>query len=570
MRTVLAIVSVLVVVEVAGPAWAATWPAIPARLSVAEGEVLVQAVGSPEWTVASVNFPLGPGDRVRVAGGGRAEVQFADGAIVRLNRDTSIELQGSSGRASFGARIGLEFGTAMYSVRRTRPNGGLFQVDLPQASLRASAIATFRSDLLPDGSFQVSVRSGEVLVETAAGPIEARTGDFVRFDPDLRPRLYTLVEGDDFDRWSSLRDHELSRVAGTAHIPPALAAYGPEFGTHGRWVTDPSYGYVWAPFVETGWTPFRDGRWVRWRDEFVWIADEPWGWAPYHHGRWWFAAGVGWVWVPPVEPELIWSPGAVAWLHGPEFVAWVPLAPGEIYRPSTTHVHVTHVHITKTFVNAKVRHALVVAKQATFHAGGRGSVSSAESPGLFGAGARVAFGPPPGPAPSRPASLPSHSVRTREATPVRIGHRVGGFGSRQAVADPIDSSRHRGIPPGVDRPDTPSRSSVSSGPIQRFPTGVTGGRVAPSIPVPATPAVGPSRSAIGSRGASVAPAPGVNRSGVSMQGSGARQARSVHVASPSRAVAQRPDVAAGTRMGSAPGETMPARGHPPGVLAGGR
>ncbi len=570
MRTVLAIASILVVAAMVGQAGAETWPAMPARLSVAEGEVLVQGVGSREWIVASVNFPLGPGDRVWVTGGGRAEVRFADGAIVRLNRDTSIELGGPSVRGPLGGRIGVERGTAIFSVRRIRAQGGLFQVDLPQASLRASAISTFRSDLLPDGSFQVSVRSGEVLVETAEGSIGVRTGDFLRFDPDLRPHLYALVEGDDFDRWSNLRDRELSRVAGTAHIPPELAAYGPEFGTHGRWVKVPSYGHVWAPFVETGWTPFRDGRWVRWQDELTWVSDEPWGWAPYHHGRWWFAPGIGWVWVPPVEPELIWSPGAVAWLHGPEFVAWVPLAPGEIYHPSTTYVHVTHVHITKTFVNAKARNAWVVAKKGTFHAGGRGSASSAEFPGLFTAGARAAFGPPPGAAPSRPAPLPSHPVRMREARPVAIGHGVGEFGSRQAVAGPIRSSHHRVTPPGVTRPDTPARSSASSGPFQKVPTAVMGRRVAPALPVPAAPAGGPSRPAVGSRGASIAPASGLSRSGVPMQVSGAREARPFHVASPPRAVAHPPHGATSTQMGPSNEEVKPARAHPPGVLAGGR
>ena len=75
----------------------------------------------------------------------------------------------------------------------------------------------------------------------------------------------------------------------------------------------------------------------------TWIAAEPWGWAPYHYGRWFFAPTVGWAWTPgPRFAHPVWSPALVAFFGygggvgvGVGFgnVGWVPLAPGESYRP---------------------------------------------------------------------------------------------------------------------------------------------------------------------------------------------------------------------------------------------
>ena len=380
MKTAVAIATIFLTLGLTSPVGAEEWPAIPARISLVEGEVLVQLEGSQDWASASSNLPLGPGDRVWVDGVGRAELQLPEGNVVRLGSDTGLDLRTFSAPGALATQIGLERGMATFYINRLQPSNAVFQLRLPQASLRTYIPSTFRSDLFPDGSVQVSVYSGEVIVETPGGITEVRGQQSLRLSPDLTPRVYALAQGDEFDRWNNLRDLQLSRDARTTYLPSEIATYAPEFNAYGHWVPVPDYGYAWAPSVEVGWTPFSQGQWIWWRGEHVWISSEPWGWVSYHYGRWRFYPAVGWVWVPPVATGVIWHPGAVAWVYGPEFVAWVPLAPGEIYyghryygpwSVNIINVQVTNVHLTNVFANARVTNAVVVVHKETFLTGRR-------------------------------------------------------------------------------------------------------------------------------------------------------------------------------------------------------
>ena len=94
---------------------------------------------------------------------------------------------------------------------------------------------------------------------------------------------------------------------------------------YGTWAAVGSYGYCWRPGrVAAGWRPYCEGHWAWTPCGWTWLSEEPWGWACYHYGRWVMTAECGWVWVPGRE----WAPAWVSWRHGPDFVAWAPLAPG--------------------------------------------------------------------------------------------------------------------------------------------------------------------------------------------------------------------------------------------------
>ena len=140
----------------------------------------------------------------------------------------------------------------------------------------------------------------------------------------------------------------------------------------------PDYGYVWTPTVVVGarWSPFRDGRWIWMGGDYVWVAYEPWGWAPYHYGRWSFIINIGWFWVPPIAREVYWSPGYVGWVRTADYVAWVPLAPGEIYygrgyygqhSVNITNVNINQVSITNVYKNVYVNNGVTVVNRNTFN-----------------------------------------------------------------------------------------------------------------------------------------------------------------------------------------------------------
>ena len=77
------------------------------------------------------------------------------------------------------------------------------------------------------------------------------------------------------------------------------------------------------------------------------MDDAPWGFAVSHYGRWANISGT-WGWVPgPVREQAVYAPALVAFVGGNNFrvalsvggaaaeVGWFPLAPREVYRPSS-------------------------------------------------------------------------------------------------------------------------------------------------------------------------------------------------------------------------------------------
>lgn len=461
MNTAAAVVSVFLVLGIVSPAWAQEWPANPARLSMVEGEVAAQMAGSPEGIAATSNLPLGPGDRLWVTGHGRAEIQLPEGNTLRLGDHASIELGASTSPSAWSSPVRLERGMATFYIRRLPPELAAFQVELPQASVLASVSSTFRADLFPDGSALVSVHAGEVVVQTPEGSTEVRNRQTLRLSPDRRSQLYALAPWDEFDRWNDLRDIQLSRTAPASYLPAEMTPYASDFVAYGHWVPVPPYGYGWAPTVEAGWSPFRQGQWISWRGELVWLSSEPWGWAPYHYGRWLFYPAIGWVWIPPGPELVIWNPGAVAWITGSEFVAWIPLAPGEIFfgfrdfgpaSVNITKVQVTNVQVTNVFVNRRATSAVVVVHKGTFVAGGRAPASFSPPTDVFVAGGRRAIGPPPfrpaavllRHAPSRPmvrqgspqlSTTPRRTLEgSRPALPTVRGPEVGGTRGRSVLS----------------------------------------------------------------------------------------------------------------------------------------
>src|SRR5574337_1742855 len=162
MNRTVAAMSAWLALGVICPAWAQEWPTNPARMSLIEGEAGVLMAGASEGMAATSNLPLGPGDRVWIAGHGRAEIQLPEENAVRLGDDTSVELGASPSPSAWSSPVRLERGMATFYLRRLPPEIAAFQVDLPYATVLVSTPSTFRADLFPDGSVQLSVHAGEV------------------------------------------------------------------------------------------------------------------------------------------------------------------------------------------------------------------------------------------------------------------------------------------------------------------------------------------------------------------------------------------------------------------------
>ncbi len=344
------------------------------RFSLVDGDVQIYTGDTRQWVPTSVNMPLASEDRVWVPDAGRTELQLADGSILRLDQDSSLDVLSLQPDT---AQFYMDQGGAYVNFQGYKDS--MVQVDTPLTSILCYDPSRFSIDISGDGTVTVSVFRGIVYYTTDTGQeaIPARqklvmSSDYAELDP--------IGPGTRWDQWNFERDRRLyGSDYSTQYLPDALDAYSADFDNYGNWVYVPEYGNCWVPNgVPAGWAPYREGRWTWIAGDYVWVSYEPWGWAPYHYGRWAFVASVGWCWVPPPPEAVYWSPGYVGWVNTGSYVAWVPLAPGDTYygygyfgpnSVNITNINITNVRVTNVYRNVHVNNAVTVVNLRSFVAG---------------------------------------------------------------------------------------------------------------------------------------------------------------------------------------------------------
>ncbi len=341
-------------------------PSRVARLGYTSGAVSFSPAGEDDWVRSTINRPLTTGDRLWSDAGARAEVQIG-GAMIRMGAGTGVSVLNLDDRI---AQLQLTQGVLNVRVRRLEP-GQVLEVDTPNLAFALRQPGEYRIEVDPDGSATTIVMrkgQGDVYGEGAAYVIDSRqpyrfTGTGLReYQYVDTPRL------DEFDRWSSDRDRNYDNSPSARYVSQDVVGYQ-DLDVNGTWRVDASYGNVWIPNrVATGWAPYRDGHWV-WVDPWgwTWVDDAPWGFAVSHYGRWTNLRGT-WGWVPgPVQTRAYYAPALVAFVGGPNFqiaissgnvggVAWFPLAPREVYRPSyvVSRGYFENINRSNTVVNNTV------------------------------------------------------------------------------------------------------------------------------------------------------------------------------------------------------------------------
>ena len=342
---------------------AADPPARVARMANIGGPVSFSPAGEDEWVLATANRPLITGDRVWADAGARAELQIGSLAV-RLGSQTSITILNLDDRV---AQFQLAQGALNVRVRRMDP-GQTVEVDTPLLALSLRHPGIYRIDVDAASaatSIAVVNGEGEAYGEGAAYTISG--GQWYRFaDSALRDYQYdALPPADAFDAWTRERDRREDNPVAARYVSPDVIGYS-DLDEYGTWSTVEGYGNVWVPTsVASDWSPYREGRWA-WIEPWgwTWVDDAPWGFAPFHYGRWAYARE-RWCWVPgPARGRAVYAPALVAFVGGDSFrvsvgagapargIAWFPLAPGEVYRPSyrVSRDYFTRVNVSNTNV----------------------------------------------------------------------------------------------------------------------------------------------------------------------------------------------------------------------------
>lgn len=283
----------------------------PPHLAYADGVVDLELDGQVE--PATPSTALLAGDRVRTRNG-RAEIVYADGTVVHLDRDTAIEVMSPTRLRLTGGRL---------VVRTSAALSDAFVVDTAAASIEMSPRGEYgvtmderRRDL------SLAVARGLADAETWSGRLVVRAGERADVPDSGAARLYAYNSArfDAFERWSAERVNAFTTAASAAQLPYELRAHGPVMDQYGTWGHVPTYGSVWFPRVGPTWRPYFEGRWRHTRYGWTWIGYDPWAWPTHHYGRWGFSGGV-WFWIP----ARVWAPAWVSWAYAPSYVSWAPL-----------------------------------------------------------------------------------------------------------------------------------------------------------------------------------------------------------------------------------------------------
>ena len=360
------------------------------RISLVQGQVLMQAKDEGEWTEASINYPVADGDRIMTERNGRVELQLKNGTYVRIGETSQLDIIALSvDRGKAFIHLNQLEGKIYVNHRQVNEEASPLYIDLPYGVLSAFVPTRFRINLTSSEA-RISVLEGNVEFKSEGRPIPLTQGKTLVARDGGYAEVAQLYGRDEWDRWNEARDHELfqKRYAQT-YLPPDLEPWGYEMEGNGRWIYTPEYQYAWVPTVVVGWTPFQYGHWAWRRGIYCWIPREPWGWIPFHYGRWVRHHHHGWAWVPPFRHAAIWNPGAVAWHIGPKHVSWVPLGPGEIYYghryygPHSININRVNINIQKNaYINARIKDAVVTVQNDSFNRKNPARITHVENPFL--------------------------------------------------------------------------------------------------------------------------------------------------------------------------------------------
>ncbi|MBV9866168.1 MAG: FecR domain-containing protein [Abitibacteriaceae bacterium] len=313
-----------------------------ARFTYVSGNVTWRADDNSDWSTATVNLPIRQGAQLWVTGGGRAEIQFDDGSLLRLGTDALVTLQTLYSDAD-GEFTEIKLNAGLISLR-LRHEHSIYQVDAPFISAKSVGPASLRmgAGIGADSAVEVAVKEGQVTIEGSQGKTTLHAPSYLRLRDADAPYLPGLLPArDTWERWNDDRDRWLNRAADRPsrhYVPENVGIVCDNLDDYGDWHNDDRYGHVWCPRV-TGadWRPYYYGNWT-WVSPFgwTWVSSEPWGWAPYHYGTW-INRPYGWAWVPgPVNQY--WCPAVVNFCEYNGSVGWCPLAPFEVSYPSFLNI----------------------------------------------------------------------------------------------------------------------------------------------------------------------------------------------------------------------------------------
>ncbi|MGH7152865.1 MAG: DUF6600 domain-containing protein [Acetobacteraceae bacterium] len=340
------------------------------RLASYQGTVSFHTADQDSWSPAEVNYPITSGDAFWTQPGAQAGIQVSD-TFIGMAPTTELDVNTLDNTVFAAAE---PQGEIFLNVADLQP-GQSYVVQTPRGGVTIATPGQYGITAgTTDSPTRITVLAGAAQV-TGSAPLDVPAGQTAvisgnqTFQAQLEP-----ATRDDF-LTEMLARQQQQTPAQVVALPAVVQQMpgGSELAGYGTWSSDPSYGQVWYPQVQSGWVPYREGRWAYvapWG--WTWIDSDPWGFAPFHYGRWVFI-GNRWAWVPgggvvvaaPLYP--VYAPALVtffgigigvgiavaAFFERP--ICWVPLGPGEPWHPwfraSPTYVRNVNIRNVTNITN---------------------------------------------------------------------------------------------------------------------------------------------------------------------------------------------------------------------------
>lgn len=509
----LAILPAAAVAQVAAPAAGGAPPAVVGWLAQPSGTVWVAPGAGQPWQPALANQPLQSGEIVATAPDGDTTIGvMAMRAVLGPSSEFAIDDLGAGGVSATetSGEVALDLSQL--------PPGARVDVATPRGTVEIAEAGRYEIAAgAEDQPTIVTALGGAASIVNGASVENVGPGQTATLSNDPNGTIAVAVSAATPD--PLLRSVIASSAPQSQVAPPPEVAQmtgGVNLAAYGTWSAVPAYGTVWFPDVAVGWVPYRDGRWVYvapWG--WTWVDADPWGFAPFHYGRW-VHVGPRWGWVP-VAPGIqvsfgvpVYAPALVNFFAAGSIggvgvtvtagalaaglVGWVPLGPGEIYRPpfavSPAYVRRVNVYNVRNIntinihqvvnnritINHFVNHDALTTVPATVLAEGRPVLPAYRRPP---AETLAAFRAVPDGAPVRPGP---HPVWVAPQRPV----------SAPAPAPPsVAGSAHAGAAQPYHPTEQPLRTSAVRPPVSPEPSHPTA--VHPPATQPAHPPVEPQR-----------------------------------------------------------------------------
>ena len=175
-----------------------------ARFEYVSGKVTWRPDDIAAWKKAGNNQSLKQGAEIWVTEGGRAEIRFNDGSLLRLGNDSVVHLETmySDDKGEY-TQIKMLSGLATVLPHQ---ESGVYEVDTPSLSIKASGPARVRVGL--GAGVEVGVRQGSAALEGAQGKTTLHAGDLVALADANSPYAVRSLpqQADSWERWNDERD----------------------------------------------------------------------------------------------------------------------------------------------------------------------------------------------------------------------------------------------------------------------------------------------------------------------------------------------------------------------------